>query len=252
MDFTMHNFQLVLEVQAHFESIRILDRRYSQRKFAQHLGLKSSELSEFLRGKRTFSEKKAKAVIGKLACNPQEKASIYRKVFLDVKGDDGLEISQEVFLYISNPNFYSFLQLVNTPDFKYDVPWISKRLDVEEIEIQKIIIKLRTLKLVEDCPIKGLKRLYQSVRTSEDVESSALKAHHLNDLKTIEESIIGLPVSQRDLSSLTFLFDIADFDKAKVILRRTQDEIEALGAGKSPRQVFKVSTYLYPMSNLDT
>jgi transcriptional regulator with XRE-family HTH domain len=248
----MNNFQLVLEVQAHFESIRALDRQFSQRKFAKLLGLKSSELSEFLRGKRLFSANKAMLVIEKLAHNSQDKASIYRKVFLESKGDNALEISQEVFLYISNPDFYTFLQLVNTPDFRHDISWISKRLDLEDIEIKKIIIKLKTLKLIGDCPIKGLKRIYHSVRTSEDVESSALKAHHLNDLKTIEESIIGLPVSQRDLSSLTFLFDLADFDKAKEILRRAQDEIEALGGGKSPRQVFKVSTYLYPMTNLDT
>jgi hypothetical protein len=81
--------------------------------------------------------------------------------------------------------------------------------------------------------------------------SSALKSHHLNDLETIRESILSIPINLRDISSLTFVFDVDCMEQAKEILRRAQDEIEALNIGKPRKNVYKISTYLYPVSTIE-
>jgi transcriptional regulator with XRE-family HTH domain len=236
----MVNSQLVLEIQKKFEENQSFNRKVSQRSFASSIGLASSELSEFLRGKRTFSEKKAKLVIDKLGKTAQEKAAIYRRVFLDEKADDlTLTLNDEFFSYVSDPVYFAFLQLINAFDFKYDV---------NALQVKKIIIRLKTLKLIQDCSDKGIKRTYAGISSTEDITSSALKSHHLNDLEKIKESILCTPIHLRDISSLTFLFSLEDIDKAKEILRKAQDEIEALGSGHPKRDVYKVSTYLYPMT----
>jgi uncharacterized protein (TIGR02147 family) len=245
----MVNSQLVLEIQKKFEENQSFNRKVSQRSFASSIGLASSELSEFLRGKRTFSEKKAKLVIDKLGKTAQEKAAIYRRVFLDEKADDlTLTLNDEFFSYVSDPVYFAFLQLINAFDFKYDVNWIGERLAIDALQVKKIIIRLKTLKLIQDCSDKGIKRTYAGISSTEDITSSALKSHHLNDLEKIKESILCTPIHLRDISSLTFLFSLEDIDKAKEILRKAQDEIEALGSGHPKRDVYKVSTYLYPMT----
>jgi transcriptional regulator with XRE-family HTH domain len=228
------------------------NRSLSLRGFARQLGLNSSALSEFLSGKRNFSESKVREIIKKLSNDPLTRAEIYSRVFLNPEQEKAWKLEEEVFAFISDPIYFTFLQLLEASDFIYDLEWIARRLRVDVTETRKIILRLKRLNLVTEDSNHELKRTYTRLNTSEDVESAALKFHHQKDLETISKSLSKLSVKQRDFSSLTFLFKLEDIDKAKEILRRAQDEIEALSPGDPKRHVFKVSTYLYPVTDLES
>lgn len=220
---------------------------FSLRKMAQTLGLSPSELSEFINKKRKISRAKAESIISKLEIPPYKKSEFHHATFSPKTRQPSTELSEEIFAFISDPNYFNFLNLIRTKDFKFDLDWISRRLRINSFTARQVIGRLGRLGLIE-FKEGMLNRTVTAINTTDDVENEALKKHHLKDMDIAKERLMEIPVSQRDFSSFTFLVDPELLPRAKEIIRRAQDDLEALMEEGNPTEVYKCANYLYPVS----
>jgi len=95
-------------------------------------------------------------------------------------------------------------------------------------------------------------RTSHEVFTTDDVTSETLLNNHLADLDLAKKKLVETPLELRDFSNLVFLASSKHMKKAKEVLRRAQDEIEALMQDDDSEDVYRIATYLYPLTNLKT
>ena len=69
-------------------------------------------------------------------------------------------------------------------------------------------------------------------------------------MEIAKEKLLSVAVNQRDFTSFTLPVDPALLGKAKEIIRKAQDDIAALMEEGNATEVYKTSTYLYPITNL--
>lgn len=224
--------------------------RLSLRAFSSRIKISPAELSQLLKAKRFISRARVESIISNLPLNPSQKSDLTQKVFNNkVKDYAHIEENNSTYELIADPMCFAILQLMQTPSFEPMAAHISERLGITSLRANQLILYMKGLGIIEVVNGK-LCRTIKPIRTSDDIASKALKQHHQKDLEKISECL-QLPVETRDFSSLTVRLDPADMAKAKEILRRAQDEIEALGADKKPNDVYKVATYLFPMTTLN-
>jgi hypothetical protein len=70
------------------------------------------------------------------------------------------------------------------------------------------------------------------------------------DMDMAKDKIQNLDVKDRDFSFLIFNGNPKHLPKAKEILRRTQDDLEKLMDQDQADEVYKVCTYLFPLTDL--
>lgn len=169
------------------------------------------------------------------------------KIFNPAKKDFfKINENQKTYKLIADPTCFAILQLLQTPSFESTIEFISERLNIPTVKANQLVLYMKGLGIIESVNGK-LVRSINPIRTSDDVASNALKEHHQQDLNTIRECL-KMPVEERDFSSLTIRLHPSDLDRAKEILRKAQDDIEALGQDRNPDEIYKVATYLFPIS----
>ncbi len=243
-------------------NLRIKNSNYSLRAFANRLDISPSALSEILRGKRKVSKQLAEKLANRLHLSPMEKASVLDKFpekmkrnskgkpyNSEKKGDTYLKMTGNQFAMISERIHLAILSLIKTDDFCSDISWISSRLDESENAVRKALFRLLDLKLIIFENGK-FKRSSLPIRVEDDVLNLSVQKSHIEDMEMAKEKILNLDVNDRDFSSITLPGDPALLSKAKLILREAQLKIEELMEQGKQQEVYKVTTYLYPLTNL--
>ena len=243
-------------------NLRIKNSNYSLRAFAKRLDISPSALSEILKGKRKVSKQLAEKMTNRLHLSPMEKACILDKfpekmkrsskgkpTCLISKGDAYLKMTGNQFAIISEGIHLAILSLVKTDDFRSDISWMSSRLNVSENAVRKALFRLLEMELII---FEGgkFKRSSLPIRVEDDVLNLSVQKSHIEDMEMAKEKIINLDVNDRDFSSMTLPGDPALLSKAKIILREAQLKIEELMEQGKQQEVYKVTTYLYPLTNL--
>jgi uncharacterized protein (TIGR02147 family) len=238
------------ELKGLYASIKQRNENFSLREFATNLKLSPGELSEILRDKRKISFEKAKAIIPRLPISASRKNQLLNDL-LSIKRNflsQAKEINEDQFAYIANPIHYAFLALMRAPNFRTNFEWISSILNISVAEAYRVAYRLEKAGLITKDDNDELVRTHDSTTTSEDIPSKAIKESHKHDLENAIKNIDSANLMERDYSSLTILMDPAKIEEARIILRRAQDEIEALSSPETSKRVYKVATYLYPLS----
>ncbi len=241
-------------------NLRIKNSNYSLRAFAKKLDISPSALSEILKGKRKVSKQLAERMTNRLHLSPMEKASVLdkfpEKMRRNSKGkpsnlenDAYLKMTGNQFAVISESIHLAILSLVKTENYQSDITWMSKRLSVSENEVRKALFRLLEMELIifENGEFK---RSSLPIRVEDDVLNLSVQKSHIEDMEIAKEKIINLDVKDRDFSSMTLPGDPALLSKAKMILRDAQLKIEELMEQGKQQEVYKVTTYLYPLTNV--
>ncbi|MGZ3713388.1 MAG: DUF4423 domain-containing protein, partial [Bdellovibrionota bacterium] len=168
---------------------------YSLRAFARQIGLPPGRVSEFLSGKRSLTNKSFFKIAERLGLSPRQRAALTGKA--ENPAAEYKLLDDDIFDAIAEWQHFAFINLMDTADFKSDIPWIAKRLGISTAETRDMIQRLHRLGLIE---MKGkvLTKPETNLMTSNDVPSAALRRSHKQSLEQAVDALEGVSVDERD------------------------------------------------------
>ena len=138
---------------------------------------------------------------------------------------------------------------MDTRNFCSDDKWIAKRLGVSVKKVKSTINRLIELSLVIKDKSGNFSKTYQQVNTSDDVLDTSIKKSHLHDMTIAAQKLMDLDLTLRDFTSYTMEFDLNKMEQVKTIIRKFQEDLHKLmKSDAKPTEVYKLNTYLYPVS----
>lgn len=224
--------------------------------WAKRLGYRSpSSLTMVIKGQRVASPNMVDALIEDLKLTKREGKHLKLLVELEKsqrEGKDATNILKELarlstqeksfkislheFNAISDWHSIVIKQLIDTPDFIYDLEWIHRRLrrKVSISQIKTTIEALLDLELVKKTKDGGLVPLKKGFVTPNDIPSNAIKNHHegmvIQGLKAIREQ----EPAQRQIVGNTLKVDEENLPEAKeAIFDFVKEFNERFSSGKS-------------------
>ena len=226
---------------------------YTMRSFARYLKLGTTSLSDVLSNKRKLSKKNILKISDRLALSPTQQKLLLLDLSRDVLNDQELasiQLEEDTFYSISEWYYLAILNLAKLPENKADLKWISEHLLISESQVDIALCRLQRLKLLE-IQDGRMTRTVQSLRTSTDVPSSAIRKYQSGLLKKISEIIEAdqVPLEMRDISSVTMTVDRKNLKKAKEILMLTKKKIARLLESDHPEDVYVLSFQLIPLTS---
>lgn len=240
-------------LQKKFREIQLKNARFSQRAFAQKLGVSSGALSEMMQGKRAISAAQKKRIAEALQLSPQEQLD-----FFDDDLPDNLKpvrheyfkLSVDQFHLISDWWHYAILNLLRTKGFQAEQSWLATRLGLPTKVVTDAwdrLIRLGHLKRVNGKVV----REHPRIESTDDFFDLSVRKSHVEDLKLIEKSLLEGKVDERDHTSMTIAISKKNMKKAKELIRIFQDqfseEVEA-GPRELGDEVYRLSISFFPLT----
>lgn len=240
-------------LQKKFRESQLKNARFSQRAFAQKLGVSSGALSEMMQGKRSISAGQKKRIAEALQLSPQEQLD-----FFDDDLPDNLKpvrheyfrLSVDQFHLISDWWHFAILNLLRTRGFQAEQSWLATRLGLPTKVVTDAwdrLIRLGHLKR------EGAKvtRQHPRIETTDDFFDLSIRKAHVEDLKLIEKSLLEGKLDERDHTSITIAVPKKNMKRAKELIRIFQDqfaeEVEA-GPRELGDEVYRLSMSFFPLT----
>jgi uncharacterized protein (TIGR02147 family) len=236
------------------------NKSFSVRALAKRIGMQPGATNEILKGERRVSRKIAEKIAEKLQLDPTERMDLLKdfpekmkrnsKFYPDRNGKEleAMKLTSEQFSHVAEWIHFAILSLMNTSCFKSDLTWIADRFGVTTIDVDTAIERMIKIGLIFRENNGELTRTSSRTNTTDDVLNLSLQKAHMSDMEMAKEKIQNVPVDQRDFSFLIFNANPKYLPRAKEILRKAQDDLEEIMDQDEAHEVYKVCTYLYPLS----
>lgn len=243
---------------------------YSIRAFARRLGVHPSAINEILKGQRFISKKMAERLADRLLLDPSERAELLSQFPEKMKRlkravdnqtalaqmaearSSVLRLTADQFTLISDWVHFAILSLIRLPKVDPTAAKMAQRLGVPEKRVKAALDLLVRMQLIERLENGGWKRLYAKINTPDDVLNISIQKSHLADMELARESLLRDPVDRRDFTSMTMPVDLTLMPQVKQILRQAQDQIAALMEGRETTEVYRLSSYFFPLTQSQT
>lgn len=126
--------------------------RYSLRAFARYLSIDHSTLSQLLRGRRRFTSRTIERVGKRLSLSPDMITQFIdreREPTESWTSRELRQLSRDAALSLAEWHHHAILELTRLANFKPDVRWISRVLDVPVDDVNMAITRLARLGLLD-------------------------------------------------------------------------------------------------------
>lgn len=229
---------------------------YSLRAYARDLGLHSSTLSQIIKGKRPLPLKNSGEVAKKLNLGPKERTLFLESLYKvktnidDIKidqNDDRFMLDESYFKAIAEWEHYAVITLFDVEGFEPGVNEIAQRLGITENRTDVVLNNLLQCGLIKHENGK-LVKAHPKVRTTEDVQSQALKESHIETLEMGKKKLEEVEVELRDFSSMTIAMDLEKLPEVKTVIREFRQKVSALLRDGKKTDVFQLAIQLYPLT----
>lgn len=235
-------------LQKKFQESQSRSTGFSQRAMAKKLGLSSGALSEILNGKRKISPKLAQKLAQQLQLSPAERKEAGLPSL--AKKESDFRLSADMFQLISEWWHFAILNLITTKGFRSDSSWIAGRLGLTRGKIEEALLRLKRLDLVRADKSGRLTRTHAQLSTSDNIRDLAIQRAHRMDLELVDQSLSQVPVSLRDMTSVTFTLDPKRLARLKEIVRQFQDDFLAEAESAPGTEVYRLATHLFPLTKV--
>lgn len=239
-----------------FKESQLKNAKWSQRAFAQKLGVSSGALSEIMKGKRTMSPQLKKKIAAILQFSPIEQLDFFGEDLpenLRPVRHDYFRLSSDQFHLISDWWHYAILNLIKTRGFKADQSWIADRLGLPLKVVSEAWDRLLRLGHLKQSKGK-ISREYPRLETSDGFFDVSIRKAHIEDTQLIEKSIVEGSTEFRDHTSMTVVINKKNLKRAKELIRLFQDqfseEIEGSLKGELPDEVYRLSISFFPLTKI--
>jgi len=238
-----------------FQEAQLHNSRFSQRAFAQRLGVSSGALSEIFKGKRALSSGQKKKMAEVLRLSPQEQLDFFEDDLpenLRPVRREVFQLSVDQFHLITEWWHFGILNLLRTKGFRLDQDWIAARLGLPAKIVSEALERLFRLGHLKRASGKVL-REHARVETKDEFFDLSVQKSHLENTKLIEKSLLENPLAVRDHTSLTIAIHRKSIKRAKELIRIFQDqferEIETVRDGDAD-EVYRLSISFFPLTQI--
>lgn len=229
---------------------------YSLRAFSRDLGVGNTSLSDYLANKRKLSKRNIENIIQSLGLSPATGEILFQETTRGKKADPSedirlLRVLEDDFRLIADWHYFAILNLAKIKKNKACSTWISETLGISEKEAEMALQRLIRLKYIEVKRGK-LVRLTDTVSTTRDIPSDAIKQHHKGNLHLAEKALFNEPVERREFSSITVAADPNKLKEAADLLMKTKRKIAKMLSQGNPSEVYTLSMQLFPLTKEKT
>lgn len=243
-----------------FQKIKSRNKAYSLRAFAKKIDVPAGRLSQYFSGKRAISENVAKKIVDKMGFSPE-----YEKQFMSAIRGEGVlknhamlaeisdneytQLSADAFAVLSEWYYFAILNLIKVKGFKSDPEWIANRIGLNKKTVTQAIARLKRLGLIE---AKGttFTRVHKQIRTSDGLESRALRISHEQSLNQAIESLHTVDVQLRDITSVTMAIDIKRIPQAKKLIKEFRRKLSIYLEAGEQDEVYNLNVQLVPLTKI--
>ena len=234
---------------------------YSLRAFARDIDVHPSTLSQIIKGSRPLPLKDSSKVAGRLGLGPKERTLFLESLFkiktkLDLipvdQNDDRFMLDESYFKVISEWEHYAVLTLFNIQDFKPSTTEITKKLDMTPTRAEVVLNNLLTCGLLKKDEKGILVKSQSRVRTTEDIDSLALKQSHKETLEMGIKKLEEIEVELRDFSAINVAIDLRKLTEAKTIIREFRQKMASLLRDGNKTDVYQLAIQFYPLTQINT
>jgi uncharacterized protein (TIGR02147 family) len=241
-------------LQKKFREGQLKNSRYSQRAFAQKLGVSSGALSEILKGKRAISTPLKKKMAEALQLSPTEQMDFFDDDLpenLKPARREYFRLSVDQFHLLSDWWHFAILNLLKTKGFRLDQGWIANRLDLPTRTVADALDRLFRLGHLKRVGGK-VAREHPRIQTTDEFFDLSIRKAHLEDTKLIEKSLQTGSLEERDHTSVTLVFSQKNMKKAKELIRLFEDQFaeEVETADEPGEEVYRLSVSFFPLTKI--
>ncbi|HVJ66162.1 MAG TPA: DUF4423 domain-containing protein [Bdellovibrionota bacterium] len=247
------------ELQKELDLIKKKNPRYSLRAMSRSLKLSSGMLSDFLKGKRSFSLSRIEIILSHTDLKLSKTRSLVRKLrttelatheeIVDhYPARDRTKIDEDQYAMIAEWHNYGILSLAKTADFVPEVEWIANRLGIAPILVEESLERLIRLRLLDGDEVAGFKTTGKSFTTSDGISSEILKKSQQENLELAGKSLFRDDVSIRDFCSMTMAVDPSKVDEVKRRVRSFMESISDLLENGERTEVYQAQFQLFPLT----
>ncbi|OFZ45708.1 MAG: hypothetical protein A2381_14760 [Bdellovibrionales bacterium RIFOXYB1_FULL_37_110] len=253
-------------LRAEFEGRKLRNPSYSLRAYARDIGLAAPKLSEILRGKCGLSEESAKKLATELALSEKE-ASVFinqviakhsrkkterekaQKILESLKEHHSFdEIALDAFKIIADWYHFAILELTEVEDFRSNISWIAKRLNLTKSVTSEAVERLFDTGLLAK---KSNGDWYQTeaiLATPSGIPSSEIKKHHRQILSKAEDALINVPIKERDFSTTTLAVSESQLDEIQKEIKDFRRRLaKKINQSKNKERVYCLSIQFFPL-----
>lgn len=228
--------------------------RYSLRSFASNLQTNPAILSTILSKKRTLTEAHITKFGAALSLDPSTIQSFVQNL-KKRHISTYQELTQDVFLSISEWYYDAILEMTGLKSFKPDPKWIAKVLDISINEVNAAVERLIRLELLE---IDKNGKLNDSSRSNSntidsDFSNIAMRKYQKKILEKSIEALEKLPRTDRDHTSMMVCGDPKDLKKVKEMIKEFRHSVAAYleRNGARSEEVFQLAVSIFPITNIN-
>lgn len=239
-------------IETAFKTKRDRNKSYSMRAFAQYLGIGPSALSEFLSGKRRFSERKLRLILIQTGASenlisehsgpdtsPIKRATLARKA---IETSHYEILSSWIHLAV-----FTFLTTINEdPSPGAAAAYFGVPLET----IKKSIETLSQSGLLKKVGREKYAATSTDLTTSDGVSDRHIRKAHADGLRLALRSLLRNDVTKRDFTSNIFAIDPKNFDQVKKIIRATHRQISRFEQSTSKSEVYRLNIQFHPLRGL--
>lgn len=236
-----------------FEKRKSLNGAYSLRAFARDLGMSAPRLSQVLNQKHGLSIDAAKLIATKLRLSPEVRLwfcdsvgamhargftqrSNFKEKIKQYKHEAKTysELQMEYFKVISDWYHFAILELTYHKDFKNDIVWISRVLEISEAEAEQAIERMKSLELIRE-EDNRLVDVFKFLATPSDVPSASIKKFNTQMMKKALEAVYEQDVLNREISSNVFSINKEQLPEFKEHIRSFRRKLEVQASATKER-----------------
>jgi hypothetical protein len=222
---------------------------YSLRSFSRDLAISPGRLSQYFSETRPITPNAAKKIMDRLGLSPVEQA---RWIGITLQPDRSTVepelLDQKIFELISDPLHFVILSLLETRSFKNDAKWIARRTRSSVPEVTASLKLLKQLGLMMEIDGKLAPTHKQGVRSSDGVQSAALRRSHRRQLEEAADALDRVPVELRDITAITFAADPSKLSEAKTLIKDFRRKLSQLFETKNCTEVYRLQVQLIPVT----
>lgn len=238
----MINDFLRSRIKRRFALLKNESPNYSLRMHAKSLGVSPGAYSEFLAGRRRFSDRKVIDIANRLPLDSNEE-----KLLSLILRPNRHVLPDETFAMIKEWHHFAILSYLELNDAGSTIAEISKALAISSSLAKDSVDRMLKLNLILRDSEGTFSATGLSYFTTDDIPSPIIREAHRDGLKLGIRAIDEVPTTQRDITALTFSGSSKQMAKAKKEIRRCLDRVSQIMGHPDKDQVYRLSIQLFPV-----
>ena len=257
-------------LKSHAEAQKGRNPKWTFGLWAKKLGLAgTASLTMVLNGQRSPGRNLTEKIIHYFGFPPKHAAFFRDLVKLDkMRGDPELsamlieklkrahpaktfrKLDDQAFSVLAHWHYNAIREMTHLKDFSEDAAWISSRLDhkISRREAKAAIAKLIAMQILTRDANRRLRPAEMTIEAGGGGANEAIRSYHRQCLDLAAHSLEKVAVERRTFCSQTMTIDVAQMDRAKVLLAKFQDDMAKLMETGGGNQVYQFNMQLFPLT----